>query len=95
MLRNLDAHAAELVAHRRFDRAVADNEMMVLNQLASAMHHSLACWGPFVQRLGPPHTTAFDAPRAGGLIIDCVFDELLDPAAFRFLGSAFELAASA
>ncbi len=93
MLHNLDARADALKADCAMGSAGADSQILALVELAAAMHQSLTSWRPIVQRLQLLAHGGFDAPRAGALIIESVFDELLAPAACRCLGAAFELAA--
>ena len=69
-------------------------EVAALNDLAGALADSLAIWRPIIARLAQPSGPALDIRRAGGLVIECVFDELLDPPACQVLAAAFDLAAS-
>ncbi len=94
MLRALDACADTIKLDQRFDSATADHELSALMDLAAAIRQSVDSWRPVVRRLRLSPRSEFDTSRAGALIIESVFDELLEPAAWRCLCAALDLAST-
>ena len=69
--------------------SVADDEIRGLCSLAEAIGRGLVEW----RALAAPLTfcRALDVRRAGTIVIETVFDEVMDPDAWRVLADAFAL----
>ena len=94
LLHLFDHQVDALVNTPQQERAERACDAATLNDLAAALADSIAIWGPIIGRLVRPPDPAFEPRRAGDLVIECVFDELLDPAECRVLAAAFDLAVS-
>jgi|SRR5665213_712869 len=94
-LHAFDAHAralsADLALRFELGERIAGAEIETLSALARGIAASVAAWGELARGLNAP---PFDGRRAGVLVLEVVFDELLDPAAWRVLAAALELAQS-
>ena len=92
-LRRYDASAAELAAHCRNEfeagHAVADQEIRALSNLAQSIGHGLVDWRRRVSDM--TLARPLDARRAGTLVLECVFEEVLPPCAWRVLSDALAL----
>jgi hypothetical protein len=92
-LRRFHASAAELTAHCRAEfeagHVVADDEIRALSELAESIGRGLVDWRRQMAEitLGRP----LDARRAGVLVLESVFDEVLEPCAWRLLSDALAL----
>src|SRR5262245_17323937 len=71
---------------RRIARLDAD----VLADLAEAIRASVMVWGDLYDGLDLAAARPFDPDLARSLVAECVFDDLLRPAAWRILASALE-----
>lgn len=95
-LHTLDAQGEAFVAafagRGEAGPSVARGDIETLAALAHAIAHDLALWRPLVQRLDLARDGDFDTRRAGALILETVFDELLEPHAWRVLAAALDLA---
>lgn len=95
-LRALDAAREAFVdaCAGRFEagRAAALAEAETLGALAGAIAQSLASWRTVFRRLDLAGEVAFDPDRAGALVLEAVFDGLLEPCAWRVLAGALDLA---
>jgi hypothetical protein len=92
-LRLLDAQADNLIEIREKGTPAGEADVAALCHLAQALADSLAEWRPIIARLDGHQARAFDAAHAGTLVIESVFDELLDAPACRVLAAAFDLLA--
>jgi hypothetical protein len=95
-LHAFDAHAqtflvaaAESAEH---GARLSRREIAHLTDLAGAIAASVAEWLRRVEPLDLARRIAFDDERAGALVLESVFDDLLTPAAWRVLSAAFDLA---
>ena len=97
LLHAFDHSAADLAADRarrlEAGRAVAREEIDALTALAGAINRNVREWDARLAPLDLDH--GFDARRAGTLILETVFDEVLSPEAWRVLAAALDLAESA
>jgi hypothetical protein len=87
LLHDLDKAASEVTL--RCGRYEADRELAALFDLAEAIVRAIAEWRVLTrecERLSP-----WDPPRAGALILESVFDELLPAPQWRFLAAALAL----
>jgi hypothetical protein len=96
LLHAFDAHAAAFSAAAA-DRAelggpLSQGEIAHLTGLAGAIAASLADWRRRLEPLGLARRIAFEEARAGALVLESVFDDLLTPGAWRVLGAALDLA---
>lgn len=93
LLRRFDTEAAELTAdrRRRFEAggAMADREIEALTSLAEAIARDVSEWRDLASRL--ELSAALDPRRAGDLILETVFDEILAPTQWCVLATAFAL----
>jgi hypothetical protein len=94
LLQAFDADAAALMDERdatiEAGRFEARREIVALGDLAKAIARVTTEWRGLITPL--ELTTPYDATRAGDLIVETVFDEILDPAAWRVLTAALALA---
>ena len=94
-LRELDASVADLTGHclGRFEAggAVAAAEADTHTPLAEAIAGHVAEWLGLVAPL--ELAAHFDAARAGALLLESVFDDILAPPAWRVLAAALAVAA--
>ena len=92
-----DVHA--LLAHERDyatdcasrcdgGRRIAALDCRVLGEIALAIRGSVMIWADLFEGLDLAPCAAFDSDRAATLVAECVFDEVLEPAAWRVLSSA-------
>lgn len=89
--RDFAAHCAERIEDG--DR-LARAEIEALSDLAGDLAAAANGWGAAVGRLDLARVASFDPRRAGTLILETVFDEVLSPDAWRVLAAALELAQS-
>ncbi|HEY1879593.1 MAG TPA: hypothetical protein VGG68_06655 [Caulobacteraceae bacterium] len=93
LLRRLNDSTADLAARCREDfeagQAVADEEIRGLAGLAQAIGRGLTEWRGLSATLAL--AAPLDARRAGTIVIETVFDEVLAPDAWRVLADAFAL----
>jgi hypothetical protein len=93
LLRRLDDSTVDLAARCREDfeagHLVADDEVRALSGLAQAIGRGLVEWRDISQGLAL--AAPLDARRAGTIVIETVFDEVLAPDAWRVLSDAFAL----
>ncbi|HEY2480766.1 MAG TPA: hypothetical protein VGI30_01045 [Caulobacteraceae bacterium] len=87
LLHDLDQAASEVTGRR--GHAQADQELAALFGLAEAIAGGVGEWRDLTQ--GCERLTAWDLRRAGALILESVFDELLPPPQWRFLAAALAL----
>ena len=93
LVRRLEDSAADLSARCREDfdagRLVADEEIRALSGLAQAIGRGLVEWRDISASL--TLAAPLDPRRAGSIVIETVFDEVLAPDAWRVLSDAFAL----
>jgi hypothetical protein len=91
--RQFDASVAELTHRCRDDfeagASVADDEIRGLCSLAEAIGRGLTEWRALTSPLSL--CQSLDARRAGVILIETVFDEVMEPDAWRVLADAFAL----
>jgi hypothetical protein len=92
LLRIFDARAAALDDSRALDPD--EPEVAIMTELADALFAAVCAWNVIIADVEPARRARFDARRAGALVIESVFDELLTPPACRVLMAAFDIAAS-
>jgi hypothetical protein len=96
-LREFDACAQELrqACVERFEAggAVAAAEIETLTRLSRTLVGNVGQWRSLAGDLDL--CERFDADRAGRLVLESVFDEVLSPEAWRLLAAAFALDMSA
>lgn len=94
-LRALDAARQAFVdaCAGRFEAGggMAAGEVETLSALSRAISHSVASWGRLFRRLDLAVDGVFDARRAGQLVLEAVFDDLVEPRAWGVLAAAFDL----
>jgi hypothetical protein len=94
LLHAFDAEAAALLDEREATieagRFEARREVLALGDLAKAIARAASEWRDLVAPL--ELASPYDPTRAGDLILETVFDEVLDPAAWRVLAGAVALA---
>lgn len=92
-IRRFDASTSDLAGRCREDfetgHLVADEEIRGLADLAQAIGRGLVEWRGISASL--ELAAPLDARRAGTIVIETVFDEVLAPDAWRVLSYAFEL----
>jgi hypothetical protein len=95
LLHAFDAHCrsfARVSADRFEDGAqLAAAEIETLGELAAAIAADLADWRSLAARLDVARATPFDPRRAGAMVLETVFDEVLTPDAWRVLAAALDL----
>jgi len=93
LLNELSGSETELTVHcvERFDAGghVAEQEFRQLLTLAAAIGRDVQAWSALTGRL--ELARRMDKRRAGILVLESVFDELLTPVAWRVLADAFAL----
>ena len=93
--RELAESAGELTSHcvESFEAGgnLAEHELCVLSDLAETIARGLKDWGVLLDRLSLGRR--LDPSRAGVIILEAVFDELLEPVAWRVLADIFALSA--
>jgi hypothetical protein len=96
LLRDLDARAADYTrdcaARAQAGSAVAELDLHILDQLASAIARDLRHWATLAYRLDLAATCPFDPRRAAALIAESVFEEILAPDAWAVLAASLDLA---
>ncbi|MEO8927569.1 MAG: hypothetical protein ABI306_10455 [Caulobacteraceae bacterium] len=96
LIRAFDAHSRAFVegAGARIERGrrLAQGDVAHLTDLAEAVAAALTHWRRIVEALDLAPAAAFDTGRAGALVLESVFDDLLAPDAWRVLAAAFDLA---
>lgn len=94
LLCELDASIAELTRHclGRFEAggAVAAAEVAALTLLAEAIARGIGEWRTLTAPLELAAT--FDTTRAGALVLESLFDDILTPPAWRVLAAALAMA---
>ena len=94
LLDNAEAeHRADCIQRLQAGRDVAARESRALVALAAGIAKSLAEWREHTGRLNL--AASFDARRAGTLVLESVFDEILSGPQWRILAAAFDLTDSA
>lgn len=92
-LRRFDTSATDLThrCHADFEAggAVADQEIHALAGLAEAIGRGLVEWRDLTTAMALAQP--LDARRAGVIVLETVFDEVLAPDAWRVLSDAFAL----
>jgi len=95
-LHAFDAHAQAFLSHAaegaQLGARLSRGEIAQLTDLAGAIAASLAEWRRRVEPLDLARQIAFDDERAGALVLESVFDDLLTPPAWRVLSAALDLA---
>jgi len=93
LLNELSGSAAELTPHcaERFEAGgqVAEQEFRQLLTLAVAIGRDVEAWRALTNPL--ELARRMDTQRAGILVLESMFDELLTPVAWRVLADAFAL----
>ncbi len=94
-----DAHDL-LAAERAFGAECAERAPMgwriarmdgaILAELACAIRASTMIWSDLFADLDLAASAPFDGARAATLVAECVFDEVLEPSAWRVLKAALE-----
>jgi hypothetical protein len=84
LLYDLDEAAGE-VTHR-CGRYQADKDLAALFDLAEAIVRAIGEWRDLTREC--ERLSTWDPPRAGALILESVFDELLPAPQWRFLAAA-------
>jgi hypothetical protein len=96
LLHAFDAHAqafsADAADRGELGARLSHGEIAHLTDLAGALAASLADWRRRVEPLDLARRAVFDEGRAGTLVLESVFDDLLTPDAWRVLSAAFDLA---
>jgi hypothetical protein len=78
-------------------RSIGETDIAALRELAQGVAEATRAWTtPFerldlARSLGGRHPAAIEPKRAGALILESVFDELVDPGAWRVLAAALDL----
>lgn len=96
-LRAFDAHAQDFVrAGARRHQAgagIAEDDIDRLARLAERLAADLRAWAGALGELDIARHARLDPRRAGQLVVESVFDEVLIPEGTRVLAAALELAA--
>ena len=87
LLHDLDEAAAEVT--QRGGRDHADRELAALFDVAEAIVRGVGEWRDLT--CGCERLAALDLRRAGALVLESVFDEILPAAQWRFLAAALAL----
>ena len=69
-------------------RRIAALDCRVLGEIALAIRGSVMIWADLFEGLDLAPCAPFDSARAAVLVAESVFDEVLEPAAWRVLASA-------
>ncbi|MGI9170222.1 MAG: VOC family protein [Caulobacteraceae bacterium] len=92
----LDAHVEAFVAEAiegvELGGRLARDDVARLSRLAAVLAAGLADWRGALDALEVAPRAGFDERRAGALLLESVFDDLLAPAAWRVLAAALDLA---
>lgn len=91
LLHDLDRAAADMAA--RTGRELADRECRALIAIAEAIARSLGEWRALTD--GLELLAPWEIRRAGALVLESVFDELLAAPQWRFLAAALALSEAA
>lgn len=91
-LRRYDSRLAQFIGDPAHDRSLADEDAVTLADMADAIAAAVLVWAGIAQRLQLRRAAPLDQLRAGRLIIECVFDELLDGDSLGVLDASFSLA---
>lgn len=86
----LSTYDAALVEVRRDSLQVA--EITLLDDTAMAVMADVERWRAFIDRLDRAASGRFNSRRAGQLILENVFDDVLIPSAWRLLAASLALA---
>ena len=84
--------SAECAARHEAGAAQAACDTHRLAALAERLADDVAAWGRIVNELDVARQTPLAPNRAGQLVAETVFDEVLDPGAVRVLTAALDLA---
>ncbi len=94
-LSHFDACVADFSAHARSEYQagchVAVNDTACLAALADQISHSLHTWNPLLSSLEVSRSRPLHADRDMTLILEGLFDDLLEPYAWRLLAAAVDL----
>ena len=90
-LRALDARLVEFTAD---SEQAHGGDGASLCKLGTAIAHSMSRWNELMPRIALARSRRFDPEVAGAMVIESVFDELLDGPSLGLLIAAFELAVS-
>ncbi|MHB8529692.1 MAG: hypothetical protein ACYC8V_09310 [Caulobacteraceae bacterium] len=94
LLRRFDARAADFAddcVERAGGARLARDEVETLWELAGAITEDLSGWANLVGRLDFAARAGLDPSEAAALIVECVFDPVLDAQACRVLAAAIDL----
>jgi hypothetical protein len=78
-------------------RKIGEADVVALRELAQGVIEAMRAWSaPFekldlARSLGGRRPALLEPKRAGALVLESVFDELIDPGAWRVLAAALEL----
>jgi hypothetical protein len=94
-----DVHAL-LAAERDYGAACAERaeagwriarlDCAILRELAATIHESVTLWVDMARDLDLAAARPFDRRRAAVLVAESVFDDVLDPGAWRVLSAALD-----
>jgi hypothetical protein len=97
-LHALDAQSSafRLESARRLElgAASAARDVDQLIAIAERLAADVRVWDAMLRRSSVALETPLDLARAGALVVECVFDEVLEPAATRVLVAALDLVGS-
>jgi hypothetical protein len=93
-LHALDAHLAEFSDSRRGVLSSDEEDGSSLCELARSIARSMSRWGEIMLSVDIKLSSGFDPAMAGRLVIEAVFDELLDGESLGLLDAALQLAMS-
>ncbi|MGI9168998.1 MAG: hypothetical protein ACR2FH_02310 [Caulobacteraceae bacterium] len=88
---HVEAFVAEAADSVERGGSLARDDVGRLSGLAVNLATALADWRGLLNALEVPPRAAFDERRAGALLLESVFDDLLAPAAWRVLAAALDL----
>jgi hypothetical protein len=95
-LHAVDGHCADFIADcvRRGEagRVIARADLELLMDLARLIGLGVRSWASIFARLDLAAAADFDRHRAAALVLETVFDELLEPPAWRVLAAGVDLA---
>ena len=83
-------YADDCAARAQDGRRIARLDCAVLSDLAEAIRASVMIWADLFETLDLAPAAPFDPALARTLVAECVFDDLLRPAAWRVLSAALE-----
>lgn len=93
-LRALDGRLVEFAIDSEGAPDDAGDDGASLYELGTAIAGSMICWSEIMSHVAVERPRSFDPEVAGILVIESVFDELLDGPSLGLLIAAFELAVS-